>query len=149
MTHEMLEKARKIAIKNNYKNVEFKKGDIEKRIPIEDNSVDVVISNCVINLTSNKTNTFKEVYRILKKEGKGRMIISDLITTKEISKDNINTNNWSCCIDGALIKGNYLKSIKDAGFQNIEVLNEKTYMHESNFNDGRKIVSIIVKAITN
>ena len=149
MTHEMLEKARKIAIKNNYKNVEFKKGDIEKRIPIEDNSVDVVISNCVINLTSNKTNTFKEVYRILKKEGKGRMIISDLITTKEISKDNINTNNWCCCIDGALIKGNYLKSIKDAGFQNIEVLNEKTYMHESNFNDGRKIVSIIVKAITN
>ena len=149
MTDRMLEKARKAAIINNYKNVEFRKGDIEERIPIEDNSVDVVISNCVINLTSNKTNTFKEVYRVLQKEGKGRMIISDLITTKEISKDNVNTNNWCSCIDGALTKENYLQSIRDAGFQNIEVVNEKTYMDETNFSDGRKIISIIVRAITN
>ena len=149
MTAEMLEKARKTAIKNNYKNVEFRKGDIEEKIPIEDNSVDVVISNCVINLTSNKTNTFKEVYRILKKDKNARMIISDLITTKEINKDEITTNNWCSCIDGALTKGNYLKSISDAGFQNIEVLNEKTYMDESHFSDGRKIVSIIVRAIAN
>jgi len=150
MTDEMLEKARKVAIKNNYKNVEFRKGDIEERIRIENNSVDAVISNCVINLTSNKTNSFKEVYRILKKEGKGRMIISDLITTKEMSsKDDINTNNWCSCIDGALTKENYLKSIRDVGFQNIEVLNEKRYMDENHFSDGRKIVSIIVRAITN
>ena len=149
MTDEMVEKARKVAIKNHYKNVEFKKGDIEEKIPIEDNSVDIVISNCVINLTSNKKNTFKEVYRILKKDGKGRMIISDLITSKEISENNINTNNWCSCIDGALTKENYLKSIRDAGFQNIEVLNEKIYMDEGNFSDGRKIVSIIVRAITN
>jgi SAM-dependent methyltransferase len=149
MTDRMLEKARKAAIINNYKNVEFRKGDIEERIPIEDNSVDVVISNCVINLTSNKTNTFKEVYRVLQKEAKGRMIISDLITTKEISKDNVNTNNWCSCIDGALTKENYLQSIRDAGFQNIEVVNEKTYMDETNFSDGRKIISIIVRAITN
>jgi len=149
MTDEMLEKARKATIKNNYKNVEFRKGDIEETIPVEDNSVDVVISNCVINLTSNKTNAFKEVYRILKKEAKGRMIISDLITTKEINKHNINTNNWCNCIDGALTKENYLKSIKDAGFQNIEILNEKIYMDENNFSDGRKIVSITVRAITN
>jgi arsenite methyltransferase len=124
MTDEMLKKARKIAL-NNYKNVEFRKGDIEEKIPIEDNSVDVAISNCVINLTTNKTNAFKEVYRILKKRGKGRMIISDLITTKEINNNNINTNNWCSCIDGALTKENYLQSIKDAGFQNIEILNEK------------------------
>lgn len=149
MTDRMLETSRKVAIKNNYKNVEFRKGDIEERIPIEDNSVDVVISNCVINLTSDKTHTFKEVYRILKKNGKGRMIISDLITTKEINNKNINTDNWCSCIDGALTKANYLQSIKDAGFQNIEVLNEKIYMDETNFSDGRKIISIIVKAITN
>jgi ubiquinone/menaquinone biosynthesis C-methylase UbiE len=149
MTDEMLEKARKVAIKNNYKNVEFRKGDIEERIPIENNSVDAVISNCVINLTSNKINSFKEVYRILKKEGKGRMVISDLITTKEISKDDINTNNWCSCIDGALTKENYLKSIRNAGFQNLQILNEKIYMDENQFSDGRKIVSIIVKAITN
>src|SRR5215217_4334533 len=149
MTDEMLEKAKKVAIKNNYKNVEFRKGDIEEKIPVEDNSVDVVISNCVINLTSNKINTFKEVYRILKKEGKGRMIISDLITTKEISKDEMNAINWCSCIDGALTKKNYLKSIRDAGFQNIEILNEKNYMDENHFSDGRKIVSLIVRARTN
>ena len=149
ITDEMLEKARKVTKNHNYKNVEFKKGDIEEKIPIEDNYVDVAISNCVINLTTNKTNTFKEVYRVLQKEGKGRMIISDLITTKEISKDNINTNNWCNCIDGALTKENYLQSIRDAGFQNIEVVNEKTYMDETNFSDGRKIISIIVRAITN
>jgi ubiquinone/menaquinone biosynthesis C-methylase UbiE len=148
ITDIMLEKARNIAIKNNYKNVEFRKGDIEERIPIENNSVDVVTSNCVINLTSDKTNTFKEIFRILKKDRNGRMIISDLITTKEISKDNINTSNWCNCIDSALTKENYLQSIRDADFQNIEILYEKTYMDESNFNDGRKIISIIVKAIT-
>jgi arsenite methyltransferase len=77
------------------------------------------------------------------------MIISDLITTKEISKDNINTNNWCSCIDGALTKQNYLQSMRDAGFQNIEILNEKIYMDENHFSDGRKIISIIVKSTTN
>ena len=77
------------------------------------------------------------------------MIIYDLITTKEICNNNINTNNWCSCIDGALTKENYLQNIKDAGFQNIEILNENTYMDENHFNDGCKIVSIIVKAITN
>ncbi|HEX2408312.1 MAG TPA: methyltransferase domain-containing protein [Nitrososphaeraceae archaeon] len=149
LTDEMLDKAKKIAIKNNYENVKFRKGEIEDRIPIENNSVDVVIGNCVINLTSNKTNTFKEIYRILKKTGNARMIISDLITTKEISKDDINSNEWCSCIDGALTKANYIKSIEDAGFQNIEFLNEKNYMDESNFSDERKIVSITVRAITN
>ena len=148
MTDEMLEKARKTSIANNYENIEFRKGDIEEKIPIEDNSVDVVISNCVINLTSNKTNTFKEIYRILKKNGKGRLIISDLITTKEINNYNINIDNWCSCIDGALTKENYLQSIKDAGFQNIEILNEKTYMDENHFSDGRKIISVMIKAIT-
>jgi CTP:phosphocholine cytidylyltransferase-like protein len=100
-------------------------------------------------LTSNKTNNFKEIYRLLKKNGKARMIISDLITTKEISKDDINTSDWCSCIDGALTKENYLQSIKDAGFQNIEILNEKTYMDKNHFSDGRKILSIIVKAIVN
>jgi SAM-dependent methyltransferase len=149
MTDEMLEKARKTSIANNYKNIEFRKGNIEENIPIEDNSVDVVISNCVINLTSNKTNTFKEIYRILKRNKNARMIISDLITTKEINNNNINFDNWCSCIDGALTKENYLQSIKDAGFQNIQVLNEKTYMDENHFKDGRKIVSITIRAITN
>ncbi len=71
----MLQKAASAAQENGFTNVEFRKGDIENNIPVDDNTVDVVISNCVINLTSDKVRTFKEVYRILKKEGKGRIII--------------------------------------------------------------------------
>ncbi len=110
MTDKMLEKARDNAEKYGYKNVEFREGDIEKRIPVEDNSVDAVISNCVINLTSNKVDTFKEIYRILKPEGIGKMVISDLVTDKEIDNTNsINAENWCSCIDGALTKENTLK----------------------------------------
>ena len=82
MTENMLDKARENAEKHGYTNVEFRQGDIEQRIPVEDNFVDVVISNCVINLTTSKENTFKEIYRILKSEGKGKMVISDLVTSK-------------------------------------------------------------------
>src|ERR687891_135630 len=128
MTDEMLEKARKNAKDNGgYTNVEFRKGDIEKRIPVEDNSVDVVISNCVINLTTDKISTFKEIYRILK-QGQGRMVISDLVTDKEVHKDSIDSEKWSSCIDGALTKENYLNSIEKAGFANIEVLDDKQYI---------------------
>ena len=88
----------------------------------------MVISNCVINLTTNKENTFKEIYRILKPDGNGKMVISDLVTSKEIDLDSVNTENWCSCIDGALTKENYMDSIKKAGFTNIEILDEKLYM---------------------
>jgi len=110
MTDDMLEKARENAKKGNYPNVEFKKGDIEENIPLNDNSVDAVISNCVINLTTNKTNAFKEVFRILKSNG--RMVISDLITDKELSADQVNSEKWCECIDGALTKENYISCIE-------------------------------------
>src|SRR5919202_599488 len=84
MTDEMLEKASSNAKdSNNYTSVvEFRKGDIEKAIPVEDNTADLVISNCVINLTTDKVSTFKEIYRILKNDS-GRMMISDLVTDRE------------------------------------------------------------------
>jgi arsenite methyltransferase len=143
-THEMLLKARKAAV-DGFKNVEFKQGDIETNIPVEDISVDVAISNCVINLTRDKEKTFKEIYRILKKGGKGRMVISDLITSKEIQEDSLNPENWCKCIDGALTKVNYLNSIKAAGFQDIEILSEQPYLDEK---DGRKITSLVIRAVT-
>jgi arsenite methyltransferase len=142
MTEEMLKKARKNANDNGYTNVEFRKGDIEKRIPVEDNSADIVISNCVINLTSDKVATFKEIRRVLKNGG-GRMLISDLVTDKEIDKDSVDSEKWCSCIDGALTKENYLYSIKKAGFKNVEVLEEKTYIEDI----GRKVTSILVKAV--
>src|SRR5918992_522762 len=148
MTDEMLDKARRNAKENGYTNVEFKKGAIEKRIPIDDNSVDLVISNCVINLTTDKVNTFKEVYRILK-PGQGRMVISDLVTDKEVHRDSVDSDKWCSCIDGALTKENYLDSIRKAGFENPEILEEKLYTQEESdkVENKRKISSIVVKTV--
>ena len=85
----MLIKAKSAAKQHGFKNVEFRKGDIEEfRCLLKITSVDAVISNCVINLTTDKVKAFKEVYRILKKNGKGRMIISDLVTSKEVTEQN-------------------------------------------------------------
>jgi len=144
MTDEMLEKARTNAHNGNYTNVEFRKGDIEKNIPIDDDAVDAVISNCVINLTSDKTSAFKEVYRILRKGG--RMVISDLVTDKEIEQNQINEEQWCSCIDGALTQEHYIESIKKAGFHDVSVLDQRVYVEGEKVN-GRKITSLVIKAI--
>ncbi|HYG00771.1 MAG TPA: arsenite methyltransferase [Candidatus Saccharimonadales bacterium] len=147
LTDAMLEKARKNAEIHGYQNVEFRKGDIEEKIPVDDNSVDVVISNCVINLTENKLNAFKEIHRILKPNDEGRLVISDVVTSIEVEKVLINEANWCGCVDGALTKENYLDTIKKAGFTNIEILEDRT----GNVNEDIKkktgnITSITVKA---
>ncbi|MDR3781844.1 MAG: arsenite methyltransferase [Candidatus Nitrosotalea sp.] len=143
ITNEMLEKARTNARNGNYTNVEFRKGDIEKNIPVNDDIIDAVISNCVINLTSDKTSAFKEVYRILRKGG--RMVISDLVTDKELEQDQINAEQWCSCIDGALTQEHYIESIKKAGFHDISVLDKRMYMEGEKVN-GRKITSLVIKA---
>ncbi len=144
MTDEMLDKARTNACNGNYTNVEFRKGDIEKNIPVNDDTVDAVISNCVINLTSDKTSAFKEVYRILRKGG--RMVISDLVTDKELEHDQVNAEQWCSCIDGALTQEHYIESIKKAGFHDVSVLDQRVYIEGEKVN-GRKITSLIIKAI--
>lgn len=144
MTDEMLEKARINARNGNYTNVEFRKGDIEKNIPVNDDTIDIVISNCVINLTSDKTSAFKEVYRILRKGG--RMVISDLVTDKEIEQGLIDAEQWCSCIDGALTQEHYIESIKEAGFHDISILDKRVYMEGEKVN-GRKITSLVIKAI--
>lgn len=146
MTNEMLEKARENAKKHGYTNVEFRKGDIESRIPIDNNSVDVVISNCVINLTTDKVRTFREIHRILKPNGIGKTIISDLVTDREVDINSADTESWCSCIVGALTKDNYLDSIRKAGFSDVKVLDEKPYIEDGKLYD-KKITSIVVKAI--
>jgi arsenite methyltransferase len=146
-TDEMLQKASYAAQKNGFTNVEFRKGDIENNIPVDESTVDVAISNCVINLASDKVKAFKEVYRILKKEGKGRIIISDLVTSKEVERGSVNAEDWCSCIDGALTKENYLSSIEKAGFQNVRTLSEQVYLDEDK-TSGRKITSLIIVAET-
>jgi arsenite methyltransferase len=96
--------------------------------------------------------TFKEVHRILK-ERQGRMVISALVTDKEVHGDSVDSDKWCSCIDGALTKENYLASIRKAGFQNPEILEEKLYIQEEkeesdNIVDGkRRISSIVVKTV--
>jgi SAM-dependent methyltransferase len=144
MTDEMLEKAKNNAQGHGYRTVEFRKGDIEKEIPVESNSTDVVISNCVINLTTDKVAAFKEIHRILKKGG--RMIISDLITDKQIPLNEVDAGKWCSCIDGALTKENYLYSIKKAGFSGAEVLSESLYMEGGEIGD-RRVTSLVMRAL--
>jgi arsenite methyltransferase len=140
MTDEMLEKARNNAKQSGFTNVGFKKGDIERGIPIEDGAADVVISNCVINLTLDKVAAFREIYIILRSNG--RMVISDLVTSKEVGLESVNSEDWCSCIDGALTKENYIESIRKAGFNNIETSQEKPYIER----DGEKL-RLVIKAI--
>ena len=144
MTDEMLENARRNAKEHGYGTVEFRKGDVEKEIPVERDSVDAVISNCVINLTTDKVAAFAEVHRILKKGG--RMVISDLITDKELPPEQVDTGKWCSCIDGALTRETYLNSVKEAGFRNVEVLQENLYMNADQ-TGGRKITSLVIRAV--
>ncbi len=145
-TDDMLKKATSAAKEHGFNNVEFRKGDIENSIPVEDHTVGAVISNCVINLTTDKVKAFKEVYRILKKGGKGRMIISDLVTSKGVQAESVNAEKWCSCIDGALTHENYINSIKEAEFQGVKVLNEQLYMDDDKA--GRKITSVVIGAVT-
>jgi ubiquinone/menaquinone biosynthesis C-methylase UbiE len=125
MTTEMIEKARENARKGNYKNVEFKLGDIEN-LPVEDNSVDVIISNCVINLSPDKGTVFQESFRVLKPGG--RMMISDIVWLKELPdflKKSVEA--YIGCLSGAIKKKDYLELIRKAGFSEVKVLEERFF----------------------
>lgn len=142
MTPEMIKKARENAKKMGLGNVEFKLGEIE-RLPVEDDFVDVVLSNCVINLSPSKDKVFKEAYRVLRHGG--RMVISDIVTQGKLPKTIRESKDaWAACIAGALEEGEYLECIRRAGFRNICVLSRGTSccgpMPE-------KIYSLKVKAI--
>lgn len=124
MTVEMIDRARQNAREHDYQNVEFRLGEIEN-LPLADNVVDVVISNCVINLSPNKPRVFEETYRVLKPGG--RVMISDIVLTKTLPaaiKDSIEA--YVSCVAGAITKQEYLATIQAAGFQGIEVVSEVT-----------------------
>lgn len=115
MTEQMITKAKANAQKYGYTNVEFRFGEIEE-LPVQDNSVDVIISNCVINLSPEKFKVFKEAYRVLKTGG--RMFVSDMVLLKELSEAQRNDKKLIAgCVGGAILKNDYLKLIKKAGFE--------------------------------
>jgi SAM-dependent methyltransferase len=132
MTAEMLERARANCKKGNYKNVEFRLGEIEN-MPIADNTANVIISNCVVNLSPDKQRVFQEAYRVLKP--KGRLMISDMVLLRDLPekvKDSVLA--YVGCVAGADLKDEYLSKIKQAGFGQIDVM-EETHMPEMMVNE--------------
>ena len=124
VTPEMVEKARENARKGGYENVDFRLGEIEN-LPVADNSVDAVISNCVINLSPDKGRVFKEAYRALKPGG--RVMVSDIVLLKELPQYTKNSiEAYVGCVAGATMKEEYLATVAAAGFQGIEIVSEKS-----------------------
>jgi len=141
MTKEMIEKAKENAKKQGIENVEFLLGEIEN-LPLKDNSVDTIITNCVINLTPDKAKTFKEAYRVLKQGG--RIYLSDIVLLKELTEDQRNNKELiSGCVAGALLRDDYINKIKAAGF-NVKVLYENTGISKKQYN-GMPLESIMVE----
>ena len=119
MTPEMLEKARDIAKKRGVRNVEFRMGEIEA-LPVADASVDVVLSNCVINLSTDKPQVFREVHRVLKPGG--RIAISDLALTKKLPpKVRESVAAYVGCVGGALLVKDYERAVKDSGLKGVKL----------------------------
>ncbi len=118
MTPEMIEKARENAHKGKYGNVEFRLGEIE-HLPVADQSVDVVISNCVINLAPDKKAVLKDAFRVLKRGG--RLAISDLALIKELPvKLRKSIDAYTGCIGGAIMLDEYKRAVRAAGFKHIK-----------------------------
>ena len=145
MTKEMVGRAKRLAKSNGYKNVEFRLGEIEK-LPVEDGSVDTIISNCVINLSTDKDQVFREALRVLKPGG--RLTLSDIVSEKPVPAElKEDLDAWSACIAGALEKSDYLGKMTDAGFGKVEVMAEKDfYVETEDDNKQHKFLSITVKA---
>ena len=126
MTEEMVKLARRNAVEMGLENVEFRLGEIEN-LPVEDESVDVIISNCVINLSPDKDRVFSEAFRVLKPGG--RMIISDIVSEGELPQEiREDPDAWAGCIGGALDEKIYLEKIGKAGFRDIRVQSKRGFM---------------------
>jgi len=133
MTPEMIEKARENARKGSYGNVEFRLGEIEN-LPVADNSADVAISNCVINLVPDKRKVFKETFRVLKPGG--RLMVSDIVLLKELPdfiKNSIEA--YIGCLSGAIMRDEYIEAIKAAGFHDVRIIDEASFPIECMAND--------------
>ncbi len=148
-SEKTIEIAKRAAEDLGAQNVEFRLGDIEN-LPIENDSVDVIISNCVINLAPDKERVFQEAYRVLKPSG--RIIVSDMVTDQELPPPiREDLNLWSGCIAGAIPERKYLETIEKAGFKNVVVVEGGKTVGAKAHNQcdevqGIKVYHIIVKA---
>ncbi len=125
MTPEMVERAKLNALRNNYRNVEFRLGRIEE-LPVADSSVDLVISNCVINLSTDKQQVFRDTFRVLKPGG--RLMVSDIVLLEELPafvQDSMDA--YVMCVSGAMLKEQYLEAVRQAGFIDVNVEGENRF----------------------
>jgi len=137
MTPQMVDKARENARKGNYKNAEFRLGEIEN-LPVADNTADVVISNCVINLAPNKKRVFEEAFRVLKP--RGRLMVSDVVLLEELPAAIKKRAHPASCIQDAVMKEKYLETIRQAGFQDVRIVNETGYSEYAVDDSNAKVI---------
>jgi arsenite methyltransferase len=125
MTPEMLDRARRNALVGGYRNVEFREGRIEA-LPVEDESVDLVISNCVINLVPDKAAVYREVARVLRPGG--RVVVSDVVLDAPLPEAVAGSvAALTGCVAGAAMREDYLRTVADAGLRDIEVADDKSF----------------------
>jgi arsenite methyltransferase len=143
MTAGMIEKAKLNAEKLGTKNIEFYLAEIEK-LPFADNSIDIIITNCVINLTPDKLEAFREAYRVLKSGG--RIYLSDIVLLEELSEEQKNNKDLLAgCVAGALLRDNYLQKIKESGFS-VNILHENKEISKKQYN-GINLESLMIEAV--
>ncbi len=150
MTLEMVRKARENAQEMGLSNVEFRLGEIE-HIPLEASSVDVVISNCVINLSQDKDAVFREAFRVLRPGG--RLMVSDIATLKELPPEIKNDlESWASCIAGAIPQDEYLGKIRTAGFREVAIIDATPWVSKRRPQEVQnalkgKLASVKVRAV--
>lgn len=143
MTDEMLIKATENAEKYGYKNTEFRKGDIEN-LPIDDNTIDIIISNCVINLAPDKKKVFDEAYRVLRKGG--RIFVSDIVLLEELPEEIRNDEKLLAgCVGGAILRDEYIQIVKDAGFK-VNIKKEDKDISKTQY-QGIPLESLMIEAV--
>lgn len=147
MTPEMIERANSIADENGIANVEFRLGDIEA-LPVEGGSVDVVISNCVLNLVPDKNKAYQEIHRVLKPGG--RVAISDLVTVGELSPElRQDVEAYAACVGGAVAAEEYVRMAREAGLKDVSVVDTREYKlcdYLPGTSEAGSIASIYVEA---
>ena len=147
MTREMIAKARSNKEKNGYNNVDFRLGEIEN-LPVGDNSINVIISNCVINLSLDKQRVFDEAFRVLKIGG--RLAISDIVLTKKIPSPMITLDSYGACIAGASFIDDLELLLKNSGFKDINITpktESKKFLKDWSENIENYIVSANIEAV--
>ncbi len=137
MTDAMLEKAEKNRRSLGVHNVSFRKGEMEN-MPLQDGAVDIIISNCVINLSPDKASVFRESFRVLRPGG--RFVVSDVIQVAEPSGDASSIEDWCACIAGAIRDDEYVTQLREAGFVDVEIIGRKPYV-------SPELVSATIRAV--